>query len=103
MFYDKIYSIIILAMIEEIKRVTKGNILVMMLLGAIGIVATPVSLGSSWVAFESQKSINHSYELNVNPEPLTVHFRNIFFLMSVVMGPCAYFSSYFLYKMLTAK
>jgi hypothetical protein len=98
-----IYSHINIAMLEEIKRVTKGNILVMMYLASIGIVATPVSLGSSWVAYECQKTINLAHQEYLTPEPVTVNMRNIFFLMSIVMGPCAYFSSYFLYKMLTSK
>jgi Zn-dependent protease with chaperone function len=88
-------------MIDEIIRVTKGNIAVMILLGAVGIVATPVSIGSSWFAYSCQLTINEAKAEYLPPPTLSVHFRNIFFIMAIIFGPVGYFSTYFLYKMLT--
>jgi hypothetical protein len=90
-------------MIDEIIRVTKGNIAVMILLGLIGIVSTQLSIGSSWVSYSCQLSINKSETYNLKPLPLTIHFRNIFFIMAIVFGPVSYFSTYFLFKLLTSK
>ncbi len=90
-------------MIESIKKVTKGNIVVMLLLGAIGMVATPVSIGSSWYAYSCQLNINQAKAEYLPPQAALVQARNVFFMLAITLGPVGYFSTYFLFKMITIK
>lgn len=87
-------------MFDRIKEVTRGNILVMILLGAISMVSIPTAIGASWYTYYLQTTIVEAKKEYQPIEASVIHQRNMFVLVSLMMGPCACLSTFFFFKLI---